>query len=58
MRCKFTQFMKYTTTAAAAYESPECWAVELDVQGLVCTSPTGQGNETYEEGDPSGWFNN
>lgn len=49
--------MKSTTTATAAYESPNCWVLEIDSQELICTSPFGEGNEKYEDGDTSGWYN-
>ena len=50
--------MKSTTTATAAYESPICRVIEIDIQELICTSPFGEGNERYQDGDTSDWFNN
>lgn len=52
------RIMKSTTTATAAYESPNCRTIEINTQRLVCTSPTGRSNEQYDEGDTSVWFNN
>lgn len=51
-------FMKYTTAASTAYESPENWVIKINSNELICTSPTGTGNESYEDGDTSGWYNN
>lgn len=31
--------MKNSTTAIATYESPNCRAIEINTQSLVCTSP-------------------
>lgn len=33
--------MKSTTTATAAYESPYCGVIEIDIQELICTSTEG-----------------
>lgn len=33
--------MKTATTAIAAYESPECWAVEVNRCDVLCTSTEG-----------------
>ena len=30
--------MKTTTTATAAYESPNCMVIEIDIDSLICTS--------------------
>lgn len=49
--------MKSTTTVTRAYEIPDCMVIEIDIQELICTSPTGY-NEPYDEGDTSGWYNN
>lgn len=33
--------MKSTTTAIAAYESPESWILEINICALLCTSTEG-----------------
>lgn len=38
--------MKNSTTAIAAYVSPNCRTIEIDTQSLVCTSP-GSRTEGY-----------
>lgn len=50
--------MKSTTTVTRAYEILDCMVIEIDIQELICTSPTGRINESYDEGDTSGWYNN
>lgn len=50
------RIMKSTTTSTAAYETPNCRVIEIDGQELICTSPFGEGNEQYEEGNTSGWY--
>lgn len=40
------------------YVSPSLKAIEIDVQAVICQSHMdGNPNETYQEGDTSGWFN-
>lgn len=40
------------------YVSPSIEAIEIDVQAVICQSQMdGIPNETYQEGDTSGWFN-
>ena len=50
------RIMKSSTTATAAYKCPICRVIEIDSQELICTSPFGEGNEQYEDGDTSGWY--
>lgn len=49
--------MEFKTKAKDAYESPTCRKINIDMQALICTSPTGRSMEEYEDGDTSGWFN-
>lgn len=36
--CNFTTYMKTTSIATIAYESPDCRAVKIDNESLICAS--------------------